>query len=156
MVSLHRPSVRPPFSNNLFSETAKSISIRFHIQSPDNGVTKVCSNDPGHMTKMADMPKYGKTLKKSSPEPLGRLPWNLVCGIRWLSMTKFYMMTLRWPRSILRQSQIWFLGFWMGTKLTASEFTCHAGFIADIRRKCSVDFDKQRFSTICFSVTPLD
>ena len=31
------------------------------------------SNDPGHMTKMAAMPIYGKNLKKSSsPEPKGR------------------------------------------------------------------------------------
>ena len=30
--------------------------------------TKVCSNGPGHMTKMAAMPIYGKNLKKSSPE----------------------------------------------------------------------------------------
>ena len=30
-----------------------------------------CSNCPGHMTKMAAMPIYGKTLKKSSsPEPI--------------------------------------------------------------------------------------
>ena len=28
--------------------------------------TKVCSNGPGHMTKMATMPIYGKNLKKSS------------------------------------------------------------------------------------------
>ena len=28
-----------------------------------NGGKKVCSNDPGHMTKMAAMPIYGKTLK---------------------------------------------------------------------------------------------
>ena len=35
-----------------------------------DGGTKVCSNDPGHMTKMAAMPIYGKNLKKSSsPEP---------------------------------------------------------------------------------------
>ena len=34
--------------------------------------TKVCSNGPGHMTKMAAMPIYGKNLKKiSSPEPKG-------------------------------------------------------------------------------------
>ena len=35
-----------------------------------DGGTKVCSNGPGHMTKMATMPIYGKNLKKSSsPEP---------------------------------------------------------------------------------------
>ena len=30
--------------------------------------TNVCSNGPGHMTKMAAMPIYGKNLKKSSPK----------------------------------------------------------------------------------------
>ena len=29
-----------------------------------DGGTKVCSNVPGHMTKMATMPIYGKNLKK--------------------------------------------------------------------------------------------
>ena len=34
------------------------------------GGKKVCINGPGHMTKMAAMPIYGKNLKKScSPEP---------------------------------------------------------------------------------------
>ena len=28
-----------------------------------------CSNGPGHITNMAAMPIYGKTLKKSSLEP---------------------------------------------------------------------------------------
>ena len=28
-----------------------------------DGGTKFCSNDPGHMTKMAAMPVYGKNLK---------------------------------------------------------------------------------------------
>ena len=34
--------------------------------------TKVCPNGPGHMTKMATMPIYGKNPLKSSPEPEGR------------------------------------------------------------------------------------
>ena len=33
---------------------------------------KICNNDPGHMTKMAAMPIYGKNLQKSSPELAGR------------------------------------------------------------------------------------
>ena len=37
---------------------------------------KVCSNGPGHMTKMAAMPIYGKNLKKSSLEP--KVQWVLV------------------------------------------------------------------------------
>ena len=38
--------------------------------SPWDGGTKVCLNGPGHMTKMATMPIYGKRLKKSSPMAL--------------------------------------------------------------------------------------
>ena len=34
------------------------------MESPWDGGTKVCSNGPGHMTKMAAMPIYGKNLKK--------------------------------------------------------------------------------------------
>ena len=34
------------------------------MESPWDGGTKVCSNGPGHMTKMAAMPTYGKNLKK--------------------------------------------------------------------------------------------
>ena len=33
------------------------------MESPWDGRTKVCSNGPGHMTKMAAMPIYGKNLK---------------------------------------------------------------------------------------------
>ena len=33
------------------------------MESPWDGGTKVCSKGPGHMTKMAAMPIYGKNLK---------------------------------------------------------------------------------------------
>ena len=33
------------------------------MESPWDEGTKVCSNGPDHMTKMAAMPIYGKTLK---------------------------------------------------------------------------------------------
>ena len=36
------------------------------MESTWDGGTKVCSNGPGYMTKMAAMPIYGKNLKKSS------------------------------------------------------------------------------------------
>ena len=51
---------------NIFSsETTGPIEAKFHMESP-------CSNGPGHMTKMAAMPIYGKKLKKSSSlEPKG-------------------------------------------------------------------------------------
>ena len=52
-----------------FSETAWPIKAKFYVEPPWEGVTKVYINRPGHMTKMAAMPIYGKNLKKSSPEP---------------------------------------------------------------------------------------
>ena len=74
--SVRRPSVRPfTFSNIFSSETAWPIIAKFYVVPPWEGGTKVCINGPGHMTKMAAMPIYGKNLKKSSsPEPAGRFP----------------------------------------------------------------------------------
>ena len=58
------------FSNIFSSETTGPIEDNFHMEPPWDGGTKACSNGPGHMTKMAAMPIYGKNLKKSSfPEP---------------------------------------------------------------------------------------
>ena len=69
-------------SNIFSSETTWPIKAKFYVEPPWEGGTKVCINGPGHMTKMAAMPIYGKNLKKSSsPEPAGRFPRNLVCSI---------------------------------------------------------------------------
>ena len=67
--SVRHPSVCPfTFSNIFSSETAWPIKAKFYVEPPWVGVTKVCINGPGHMTKMAAMPIYGKNLKKySSP-----------------------------------------------------------------------------------------
>ena len=114
------PSVRRPHSLNSFSsEITGPVEAKFHMESPWDGGTKVCSNGPGHMAKMATMPIYGKNLKKSSsPEPKGLWPWNLVCSIGCLSTTKFVqMMTLGWPWPILRQGQIWFIMLLYGKKV---------------------------------------
>ena len=47
--------------------------VKFHMEPAWDRGTKVCSNGPGHMPKMASKPIYGKNLKKSSsPEPKGR------------------------------------------------------------------------------------
>ena len=35
---------------------------KFYVEPPWEGETKVCINGPGHMTKMAAMPIYGKNL----------------------------------------------------------------------------------------------
>ena len=60
------------FSNIFSSETTGPIEAKFHMEPPLDGGMKVCSNGPGHMSKMAAMPTYGKNLKQFSPEPKGR------------------------------------------------------------------------------------
>ena len=63
------------FSKDFSSENTSPISIKFHMQPLDGGGKKVYIFRPGHMTKMAATPIYGKKLKKSSsPETLSRLP----------------------------------------------------------------------------------
>ena len=52
--------------SNVSSETKGPIEARFHVDSPWDEGTKVCSTGPGHMTNMTAMPIYGK---KSSLEP---------------------------------------------------------------------------------------
>ena len=52
------------FSNVFFSKTAGLIEAKFHVEPPWDGGTKVCSQSPGHMTKMATMPIYGKNPSK--------------------------------------------------------------------------------------------
>ena len=62
-----RPSVRRPYStfSNIFSsETAWPIKAKFYVEPPWEGGTKVYINGPGHMTKMAAMPIYGKNPSK--------------------------------------------------------------------------------------------
>ena len=103
--------------SNISSETTGPFEAKFHMEPPWDGVTNVSSNGPGHMTKMATMPVYGKNLKKSSSEPKGRWPWNLLCSIGSSSTTKFVqMMTLGWPWPILWQGQIWSLMLLYGKK----------------------------------------
>ena len=72
---------RSQFSNIFSSKTAWLIKAKFNVEPPWEGGTKVCINGPGHMTKMAAMPIYGKNLKKSSLKPVDRFPQNLVCSI---------------------------------------------------------------------------
>ena len=112
------------FSNIFFSETTRPIEAKFHVEPPLDGGTKVYSNSPGHLTKMATMPIYGKNLKKSSSLELkGLWPWNLVCSIWCLSTTKFVQrMTLGWPWHILRQGQILLLMLLYGKKVNNGFF----------------------------------
>ena len=49
---------------NFFSlETARPIEAKFHADHPWDVGTKIFANGPGHMTKMAAMPIYGKSIK---------------------------------------------------------------------------------------------
>ena len=118
-VVLHRTLLLSTLVKHLLLRNHWANQSQFHMELLWDGGTKVCSNGPGRMTKMAAMPIYGKNLKKSSSlEPKGWWPWNLVCIIGCSSTTKFaQMMTLGSPWPIIRQGQIWFLMLLYGKKV---------------------------------------
>ena len=58
--SVHRPST---FSKDFSSENTGQISIKFHMQPLGKGGKKIYIFCPGHTTKMATLPIYGKNLK---------------------------------------------------------------------------------------------
>ena len=63
---VRRPSVRrrSQCSMIFFSETALPIKAKFYVEPPWGGGTKVYIKGPGHMTKMAATPIYGKNPSK--------------------------------------------------------------------------------------------
>ena len=55
-----------------FSETVGSFEIKVHMKAYGSTGMKICTNEFGHMTKMAPMSIYDKNLYKASfPEPIG-------------------------------------------------------------------------------------
>ena len=50
------------FLNFFPSITTRQIETKFHVEPPWDRRTKAYSNGPGHMTKMAVMPTYGKNI----------------------------------------------------------------------------------------------
>ena len=66
MAMLRRPSVRRPSStiSKIFSETARPIKAKLHVEHPLEGGTKVYINGSDYMTKMAAMPIYSKKKHK--------------------------------------------------------------------------------------------
>ena len=83
------------FSNIFSSETTGPIEAKFHMAPPCDGGTKVCSNGPGNIIKVAAMPIYGKNIKTSSPEQKRLMTLNLLCSIECSITIKFVqMMTL--------------------------------------------------------------
>ena len=65
---IRRPSsssVRPfTFSNIFSSDTAWPIKAKFYVEPPCEGGTEVYINGPGHVTKMAATPIFGKNPSK--------------------------------------------------------------------------------------------
>ena len=53
-----------------FFYSVGSFETEFYMKSNERMGMKIYTNEFGHMTKMATMPIYGKTFKKSSPEPI--------------------------------------------------------------------------------------
>ena len=62
-VGLCRPYIYVCVCVSAFSNISSETTGPFHMESPWDGGMKVCSNGPGHMTKMATMSIYGKNLK---------------------------------------------------------------------------------------------
>ena len=63
IVFRRRRPFRPfTFSNVFSSETARQIKAKFYMEPPWEVGTKIYINGPGHMTKMAAIPIYGKNL----------------------------------------------------------------------------------------------
>ena len=54
--------------SNIFSETTGTIQVRFYIEHLYLMGTKVYVIGPGHMTKMASLPIYGKKPFKNLPQ----------------------------------------------------------------------------------------
>ena len=52
------------FSNVISSGTTGPIEVKFHVEPPWDGGKKVCIWGPGHLTKVAAMPIYGKNPSK--------------------------------------------------------------------------------------------
>ena len=106
---LGQKSLRFQSKNLFFSKTVWRFRTKVHMKAWRRIGMKINTNELGHMTNMAAMSIYGKNLKKSSsPEPIKRWPWNLVCSIVYGSTTNVVqIMTLGWPWLILRQGQIW-------------------------------------------------
>ena len=56
-------SIVPPSTfSNISAKTTWPVELKFHMKTLNGGKTKVCSNGPGDITKMAAMLIYGKNL----------------------------------------------------------------------------------------------
>ena len=85
-----------------------------------DGGTKVCSNGPGHMTKMAAMPIYGKNLKKKKFFFGTKRPMTLNLGLHHRVLEYYQVCSNDGPGLTLTyftQGQIWSLMLLYGKKV---------------------------------------
>ena len=89
------------------------------MEPPWDGEMKVCSNGPGHMTKMATMRIYSKNLKKIFFFPTKRLMTLKVDMHHWV--LEYYQVCSNDDPELtltyLRQGQIWFFMLLYGQKV---------------------------------------
>ena len=79
----------------VFSETIGPVELKFHMKTPYNKLAKIYTNCYGHLTKMADMPIYGKHPFKIFFSRTRRvMTWDLVCNILDVGSTKFVQMMI--------------------------------------------------------------
>ena len=107
------------FSNFFFLETAWPIEAKFHMEPPWDGGTKVCSTSPNHITKMADMPTYGKNLKKIFFSGTKR-PMTLKLGMQHRVLKYYQVYSTDDPGltlTYLWQGKIWYLMLLYGKKV---------------------------------------
>ena len=65
-----------PFSKIFFPKKARPIKAKFNVEPQWKGGTKVCTNGPGHMTKMAAMPIYGKNFLLQNHKSVDLETWH--------------------------------------------------------------------------------
>ena len=139
--------VCPPHSLNIFSsETTRPVKVKFHMELLWNGRTKVYSNGPGHMTKMAAMPIYGKNHKNLLLQNQKKADetWYAALGAQvLLSLFKW------WPGltlTYLRQDRIWSLMVLYGKRVKQRIFQ-KLFFVCDLKLATDDGSDKKLLLT---------
>ena len=106
------------FQKDFFCEAPGPFVIILRVWLPETLGTKVCSNGPGHMTKVVAMPIYGKNPFKSFSRikgpmalGLGMQHWRLrpyqVCSTDGTGMTLTYFMARSlWFHSLLYEKML--------------------------------------------------
>ena len=113
-------SVRCPHSSNISSGIAGPIKARFQMEPQWGRGTEVCSNDPGHVTKMVAMPIYGKNPLKiffsrtKGPMTLGLAMYSCSIGFgpKKVSSNDDLGLTLTFFLAILRSNLLPYAFVW--------------------------------------------